>query len=739
MAETGSQVATFKDRAEADKDPASTWRFWMDAWDVATETEEDWVKEADQAVKIWRSDKNAKRAFNILHANVQVKVPAVYNSTPEPDVRSRDRSNKNVEDNEAARLGAQTIELALRYELDEYDFDDVARAVVRDSQISGRGVGRVVWKTYKHKDVDEGQTTVWEEVSCKRVPWRFFRRGPGHSWDECPWVGYQHAVTRDDLYELLKDNPDVESILKDVNFDLTELDAKTKDKENIRDPSVYQRTELREIWDKLGRQVLFICPGYDKGPLVVDPDPYGLLEFFDCDVIQPLTDPDGLTPICPYTIYKEQAEELAAISQRILALTNCLKFRGVRAAEIPEFDKIEDAQDGEFLVSNGAMALIGGSKGLSDAIWVMPIKEIADTIQQLLLNREAMKQTIYEITAISDVMRGATDPDETLGAQQIKAQSGSLRAHDEQQDVQKFCRNQFRKKAELIANKFQPETLSAIVGEELAPEVMNVLRSDVRRHYLIDIETNSTIRGDLARNQKNMEGFMGAAGQFIQTFVPLIQSGSFPPQLAQAAITVFGAFAKQFKMGKVVDDTLAQLEEAAKQWMESQQNDPEKEAKKKEAEELERRGAQATVAELEGKAEKTFAEAEHVKVKTETMVHDARRNTATAVVDIKGKAAEARKKEEEVEAQKVETAQQAVDLEHKQVRGPWAADPTEIEKAKINADAQVQRGQQSADATVASAGQKARGAVGAARETSRAAAEQEGPTIPSDDSDGFVA
>jgi len=36
------------------------------------------------------------------------------------------------------------------------------------------------------------------------------------------------------------------------------------------------------------------------------------------------------------------------------------------------------------------------------------------------------KQTIYEICGIADIMRGDSDPRETLGAQKIKAQFGGL-------------------------------------------------------------------------------------------------------------------------------------------------------------------------------------------------------------------------------------------------------------------------------------------------------------------------
>lgn len=708
----GSGEGTFRSKAEAFKDHASLWRYWMDAWDVAGEQEADWRKRADNAVKIYRGDETlaSTNSFNILYSNVSVKVPAVYNSTPEPDVRPRDRSQKDPQRAEAERLTAQAIDLALRYELDEYDFDAVARAIVRDSQIAGRGIGRVRWRTYTSKDAETGEDIVWEETYVNRWNWRFFRHGPGTSMADVPWVGYEHALTYDQIVKLAG-----EDIAKEINYDETSRPGSNDNNKNARELSVWQRAKVIEIWDKDTRKVMFFCPGYDKGPLLIEDDPYGLLDFFDCEVLHSDTDPDSLTPIVPYEVYRKQAEELSVLSARILALAGLLKFRGIRASEIPEFSLISDLDDGEFLVSQGALSLVQGAKGLDDAIWVWPIDKIASTLKEMLLQREAIKQVIYEITGISDILRGASNPNETLGAQQIKAQAGSLRANDEQKATEKLCRNLLRKKAEIVANKFSETTLGMILGEELQPQVVQILRSDILRRYSVDVETNSTIRGDLARNQEQMAGFMASAGQFIQTFVPLIQSGQFPPQLAMAAVTVFGAFAKQYKLGKVVDDTLANLEEAAKAWMQQQSEpNPEEEQKKAEAEEIKRRLAHAAADEAEGAAQKVQAEAVLTGVKAQSLIHDARRATATELMDVREGRSRLVKGALEVEGQQIENAQQQenlrgaqIDNEHKAQRGAFAPDPTELAKAKIGQQTAIHTGQQKADASVQTAREKA--------------------------------
>jgi hypothetical protein len=645
------------------KDAASTHRYWMNSIELSETQEKDWFDSADDAVKIYRADKSKKRAFNILHPNVETIVPALYNSPPEPDVRVRDQRNDEV-----ARKGAQIIEAGLRFQLDEYDFDAVALASTRDMQIPGRGVARVRWKTYWKEDTDTPQeAALWEQACCEHIAWRNFRRGPGANWQQVRWVAYEHAFTYDEIVKLCGN----EQMAKEVPLDLTEVKDDKRDGKTTRELSVWKRTRVWEIWDKDTRQVFFIAPGYSKGPLFVSPDPYGLLDFFDCpEPLQAITDPDTLTPVVPYDIYKEQAEELAAISQRILILINILKVRGVRASEIPEMDLLGDLDDGQFVPSSGALALLGGSKGLDNAIWIWPIEKIIAVIRELVLQRDNIKQVIYEITGIADILRGATNPNETLGAQQLKAQFGTMRINKQQRMVQRFCRDLFRIKAEIISNRFATETLQRIIGEQIDPEVLAALRSDVRRIYNIDIETDSTIRGDLARAQENLAGFMSASAQFFQTFVPLIQSGQFPPALARAAVTIYGAFTKTWRLGKVVEDVLAQLETAADQFMaqkEQEKNDPAKQAQQQEAQNIMRMGAYAQLREKEATAAKKEADATVAYRKTAKDEHEAEADAALKII--------------EAERKNAETAQKGVTAERERVG--IVKDVTEIEGQRL--------------------------------------------------------
>lgn len=609
------QGGNYESRAEAFKDGASTHAYWTNAIALAGTDEKTWRKNAETAIKIYEADN--RPAFNILFSNTETIKAAVYNSLPVPDIRTR-----NGDRNEPARKGAALIERAVNYGMDEYDFDDTLRATVHELSLAGRGVGWVEYeplmRTVQIED-DQGQPIVgpdgkpqlppkmgpdgkpmtrdqivWQSAKCRRIPYDKFRHGPADQWGDVPWVARLKGYTRDELRKI----PGIDPAVADkVPLDMTDGDPGEDKPTAQRD--AFKKAAGWEVWDKDTRQVFIIAPGHSDGPLAVIPDPLALLDFFPCPrPLIAIRKNGSLCPSTPYDIYSKQAEELNTVSERIIALIGILKYRGVRAAEVKEIEQVTNLDDGEFVASEGALAVLAQQKSLSDAIWVMPIDKIVAVVRELVVQRAEIKQAIYEITGIADIMRGASSPSETYGAQQIKAQWGSLRVQDMQRDIQRFVRDIIRLKSEIIASKYTAETLGVLNnGEPVAPEVMQILRDDVRRSYTIDIETDSTIRGDLQRSQQNMGMFLQGTAQFAQSIGPLVATpnnpaGVIPPQIALA---VYSSFARQFKLGKEVEDLMAQHIEQAAQTGGQAPPDPEAEAKAKEAEELSRAGAIANV------------------------------------------------------------------------------------------------------------------------------------------------
>ena len=90
----------------------------------------------------------------------------------------------------------------------------------------------------------------------------------------------------------------------------------------------------------------------------------------------------------------------------------------------------------------------------------MPIEMISTTITALVMLRKQIIDDIYQITGMADIMRGDTDPQETLGAQRLKSQYGSTRIRDKQQELVRLARDLVEITSEIITEKFKTTLLS---------------------------------------------------------------------------------------------------------------------------------------------------------------------------------------------------------------------------------------------------------------------------------------
>ena len=562
MAEVTESQGAFETRKDAGEGAQGQVRLWLRVIDLASKDEEDWRKEAQEAVERFRDEKARKGVrFNILFSQTETLSASLYNSTPVPDVRRRFGDPDPV-----SKTAGDVIERALSYGLDAYDFDGVMGDAVHDSLLVGRAITRV-----RYTPTIDGEE-VYEEALCERVDWRDFRRGPATKWEDVPWIAFRHRITREQAIKL---SP---TIGPKVDLDWVQ-EKQDKDKNEV--PDIFKRLTVWEIWDKEKKEVLFLAPSWKESMLRIVPDPLGLGEFWP--IPQPLhdiEDTNSLTPLIPYNLYKDQAEELDRVTRRIHSLVNVLRWRGVRPANIAELDQLKDAEDGELIPSESIDSYLSlvQSGNIDNAIWLMPIDKLVVVIRELMLQRDAIKQTIFEITGVSDIQRGDTDPNETLGAQQIKAQFGSLRLQKRQKAVQNYARDLIRLKAELIAEKFSVPTLATMTGIQLPmepqidpqtgqpgiawPMVEQVIRSDAMRSFRIDVETDSTIQADQVRIQANMSSYVQGLGMFLQAVGPAVESGAMPMDVASDLLT---AFSRQYKLGRQAEDALERMGRQAQQ------------------------------------------------------------------------------------------------------------------------------------------------------------------------------
>jgi hypothetical protein len=473
----------------ADLEPgdAGVFSFWAGQERIAEKEERRWIERSQKIVKRYRDERpvndQSNHKLNILWSNIQTLKPTLYSRTPKPDVQRR-----YLDQDDTGRYAAQVLERALSYTLQEFSFDDVMEAVVEDRLLAGRGTCRVLYIPHyadepnpakfpddedydkaeaedvsiaSEGDEDEPRTPTWEETELVYVFWQDYREGPARTWREVPWTRYRAYMTRDELIKRFGSK-----IGKQVNLDYVPQGVQERPDREKEPPDIFKKAQVHEYWDRSKREVIWIAPGTPD--LVLDklPDPLGLPDFFPSPPpLLATTTNDKRIPVPDFAEYQDQAHELDTLTMRIDRLTRALKISGVYPGENKQVlqQLIDEGTENRLIpVLDWPNWMDKG--GLGQFIQFMPLKEIAETLVQLYTARDKTKELLYELTGISDILRGETEPDETLGAQRLKSVFATRRIQPQQHKTATFATNAIRLLAAVIAEQFSPATLSAMTN-----------------------------------------------------------------------------------------------------------------------------------------------------------------------------------------------------------------------------------------------------------------------------------
>ncbi len=596
--------------AQADQDRAKK-RLWWKELQLSEKREKVWRDKADKVVKRYRGEEKRKNRFNVLWANTETLRPAVYNSRPNPDVRRRFRDSDPV-----GKAVSELLERALMVMVDYECTDQAFKNDVLDGLLVGRGISRVryipslkqVGKAPKSAgevnedpqtpddpevlDTGEEQEEVeYEQVIPEHVNWKDIRFGYARTWDEMPHIFFRHKLTRSDANEKFG-----ETLIRDIKFSVPTAEDSANPSETVSETE--RVAEFWEVWDRLGRQVFFIQENceeclYPKDNPEGEP-PLNLAGFFPIpEPLRMIENTDSFEAIIPFTLYEQQAEELDDITGRINKIVKALRLRALYDSKLTEMSDLMSAGDNDMIPVQSAQAYIDGG-GLDKAISWMPIDMAAAVLKELYEARDRQKAIIDELTGISDIVRGATDPDETRGAQELKQTNFSVRLSRMQKEVQRYCKDLLRLASEVMAEKFAPQTFTemtelqfptnlqkqqaqlqaqsqaALAQEQGQPppppppmlqmpsweDIRTVMTSDGMRRFKVDVETDSTIAATLNSDMAGMAEVLKAIGELLQLIGPLVSNGSLPVDAAKELVM---AVVRRARMGMAVEDAFDKM------------------------------------------------------------------------------------------------------------------------------------------------------------------------------------
>lgn len=480
------------------------WQDWKAKIDHAKNDPEykTWLVRAGKIQKRYRDERpergtNAKR-FNLLWSNIQTLWPAVFSQTPQPIVERR-----FMQKDPAARLASTLIENCLRFQIEISGYYETVSKCTLDYLLPGAGFAWVRYvpsfeqvedKTQSYatpgqamtgpgdtekepelaKDEQEGgdgygegtnsyEKLAYESICVDYTYYKNFLWGPANDWKCVPWVDRISYMTRDEMKKAgFKD-------YKKITLDSSSVPDDDKTKGSDRDPKgLVKKAEIHEIWCKESRECILIAPGTPDIICKKETDPLKLEKFWPAPppLFSTQTN-DTLIPVPDYVEYQDQATQLDELSQRIYMITKAIKAAGVYDSSNKSLARLlQDGNDLRLIPVDqwAAFAEKGGMKG---AIELLPVAELAAVLQGLYVAFENAKNMAYEITGMSDIVRGASEGGtKSATEQRIKGQYASMRLQTRQTKVASFCRDLICIMAEIICEIFSPETILEMSGHK---------------------------------------------------------------------------------------------------------------------------------------------------------------------------------------------------------------------------------------------------------------------------------
>lgn len=578
MAESYHTAERIKSISRTEETPASRYDRWKAEITMAEKELDKFHRQGRNTDRRFRDERDAAdqadRKFNIFSANVGIMESVLYSNIPKVTVTRR--FGQAMDD--PARVAALMLQNTIMQDIDEpeCDFGQVMRESVQDRLVPGLGCAWLRLETEtEEKTLDEVmdpltgeitqeaatyETVKRQEVEIEHIYWEDLLWSPCRTWRERRWVARRAYMDQDSLIKRFGEQKG-----KEIPLDYNPRIG--SDHSNDPKNDVLQKAIIYEIWDRQTRKVLWLSKAY-PGLLDEVDDPLQLEDFEPCPKpLFALMTTSNCVPTNDFVMTQDQYNELDLVNNRISLLVQACKVVGVYDAHATGLQRMlqQGSENTMVPVDNWAMfAEKGGVKGAVD--W-LPLEAVIAALERLRQAREDIKAQIYELTGISDIVRGNTKASETLGAQQLKAKFANVRIQKLQDEVSRFAQDILRIKGEIICRHFVPEQILELsnfkyyLDSQNAPlvhEAVALLKGDHERfEWRVNVQADSLAMEDTDQAKKDKVEFTNAVATFLQSAATTMKA--FPdtaPILFNTLKFVVSGFKGAQELEGVIDQNL---------------------------------------------------------------------------------------------------------------------------------------------------------------------------------------
>ena len=517
-------------------------------------------------IRDYYKNERRKNKQNIFWSSVETLKPFIYFKAPAPYIERKSKTSNPVED-----MACKILENALVHNLECQDFDGVIKYARNDYILNGFGLTyekyvpefkKVVQPVITPDGVaimQEADVLTDAKVITTYIDPQKIIADCNHVavWEDCEWVAQIIDMTKREAIEQFGEEIAAQ-IVDGIGTD-EELNSATK---------VYR------IWDKKGERIIYLSTEVKDRFLRVDEDVLKINGFFPFPkpVFATLAN-DGLIPVPDYSEIKCQLDELDGVNNRMRLTMQALKVSGAYDGSFPELANLLDKDVSLIQVSDFEKVREKG--GIDGFVGFMPIGQYIEALQALAERRAQLVQAIYEITGVSDIMRGNSDPSETATAVTKKTNFGTLRNQDRQNDFQRYLTDLLKIKAEILCEMLTPELLAQFADDNADMKVLSgaiqLLKTDKLRNLTLGIETDTSFmqseEAEKTMNAvKNIHEMITAAFQVVSAQPALL--ALYKQMLTSVVVTLPNT--RQFTAA--IDETFMKIEEELAQPTEPEVN-----------------------------------------------------------------------------------------------------------------------------------------------------------------------
>lgn len=566
--------------AEFPDSPSGWAKRWSAEFGAAKKSLESWRKKSREVTDryLGRRDRKSENTtqWNVFTTNVQTMLSMLYGQTPKASAKRRFADSED----DVARVAGEMLERILNTDI-ESDGDGYTEAIglaLQDRFLSGLSNVRVRYELETGEEEVEAvtgeagevlaegytrETRESEEVEILYVHPDDQLWSPCRLWSEVRWWAFRAEMTRDALVRRFGDSAKT-----------VPLNARKKSSDEKRTEDPWDRAAVWEIWDKEHGKVFWYVEGH---PVTLDQqdDPMGLEGFFPFP--RPMManlSTSELVPTPDYCLTEDLYKEVDLLSTRITVLEQAVRVAGVYDKASAEVKGLlgDGRNQGNVLVPVerwAAFAERGGIKGVID--W-LPIEQIAQAIVILSERRRELLDGIYQLTGMSDIMRGqATQAGASATEQAIKSRFASVRVQALQDEFARFCTDLLKLKAELISKHFAVETIvqqanmGATPDAAMAMQAAELLKSDSAQ-WRIEVSPETISMQDFAALKSERTEVLLALSTFMQAAAPLMaQSPGSTPFLLRMLQWSLAGVKGSSEIEGVLDQAIAAAEAAGPQ------------------------------------------------------------------------------------------------------------------------------------------------------------------------------